>query len=125
VTVLLLSRARQGRANVLPSPDQVLAAGDRLVVLGSLDDLRRIELGRAVPPAWCLRIQGRPDATLRFDALQSLARHLGQAPGAMASLLNGEEHLTPPLDRDSAEGMAEELRRCGIRCRLEPQNTAS
>jgi K+/H+ antiporter YhaU regulatory subunit KhtT len=120
VTTVLLRRARQSEPLVLPSADLVLAEGDHLAVLGTLGDLRCIERGQAVPPAWCVRLQGVPEEALHFDALQSLARHLGSAPGALAPLLDGQEHRTPPLDQDIAELMVRELRRLNIRCSLEP-----
>jgi hypothetical protein len=120
VTAVLLRRARQSEPLVLPSADLVLAEGDQLAVLCTLADLRGIERGRAVPPAWCVRLQGTPEEALRFDALQSLARHLGQAPGALAPLLDGREHCTPPLDQDIGEMMVRELRRLNVHCSLEP-----
>jgi len=119
VSAVLLRRARQSEPLVLPSADLVLAEGDQLAVLCTLADLRGIERGCAVPPAWCVRLQGVPEEALRFDALQSLARHLGQAPGALAPLLDGREHCTPPLDQDIGEMMVRELRRLNIRCSLE------
>jgi Trk K+ transport system NAD-binding subunit len=120
VTAVLLRRARHSRPDVLPSPDLLLGEGDELLVLGTLVDLRGIELGRATPPAWCLCLQGTPEASLRFDALQSLARHLGGAPGALAPLLDGREHRTGGIDRVIGEMLLRELPRLGIRCHLEP-----
>jgi Trk K+ transport system NAD-binding subunit len=120
VTVLQLRRPRLENPLVFPSGDHILAAGDRLAVLGTLADLRSIETGREVPPAWCVRLQGAPQDSCRFDAQQSLARHLGTAPGAMAYLLDGRDHLTPAIDEDIGERLVGELRRLGIRCRLEP-----
>jgi hypothetical protein len=120
ITAVLLRRPRRAAPMVLPSADLLLAEGDELLVLGTLSDLRAIELGRAVPPAWCLRLQGCPEEALRFDALQSLARHLGRAPGALTALLDGGEHRTDAIDRVIAEMLERELRRLGIRCSIEP-----
>ena len=89
------------------------------MVLATLRQLRRIEQGRPDPPRWRLRLQGSPRPEGHFAALQSLARHLGGAPGAMAPLLDGGEHHTPPLDRELAEPLAEELRRQGLHCTVE------
>ncbi|MCP9857527.1 MULTISPECIES: NAD-binding protein [unclassified Cyanobium] len=119
VTTIHLLRPGRRSPLVLPSLDLVLAAGDQLVVLATLAQLRRVELGRPDPPGWRLRLQGSPRQEGRFEALQSLARHLGGAPGAMAPLLDGADHLTPALDRELAEQLAEELRRQGIRSHLE------
>ena len=119
VTTIHLLRPGRSSPLVLPSLDLVLAAGDQLLVLATLSQLRRIELGSPDPPGWRLRLQGSPRQEGRFEALQSLARHLGGAPGAMAPLLDGADHLTPALDRELAEQLAEELRRQGIRSHLE------
>ena len=120
VTSIHLLRPGRSSPLVLPTLDLVLAAGDQLVVLATLRQLRRIELGCPDPPRWRLRLQGSPRSEGRFTALQSLARHLGGAPGAMAPLLDGAEHLTPALDRELADPLAEELRRQGVHCTVEP-----
>ncbi len=120
VTTVQLLRHGRAAPLVLPSLDLVLIEGDQLLVLATLTALRRIELGLQAPPAWRVRLRGAPQADRRFDAMQCLARHLGTAPGAMAGLLDGGEHLTPCLDREIAERLAEELRRQGVGGRLEP-----
>ncbi len=119
VTTIHLLRPGRRSPLVLPSLDLVLAAGDQLVVLATLAQLRRVELGCPVPPGWRLGLQGAPREEGRFEALQSLARHLGGAPGAMDPLLDGKEHLTPALDRELAEQLAEDLRRQGLHCTVE------
>ncbi len=119
VTTIHLLRPGRRSPLVLPSLDLVLAPGDQLVVLATLRQLRRIELGCPDPPGWRLRLQGSPREEGRFEALQSLARHLGGAPGAMAPLLDGAEPVTPALDRELAEQLAEELRRQGLHCEVE------
>ena len=123
VTTLHLLRPGRRSPLVVPSLDLVLVEGDQLVVLATLGALRKIELGCPDPPGWRLRLQGPPREEGRFDALQSLARHLGGAPGAMAHLLDGAEHLTPALDRELAEQLMEELRRQGVHSRLEAVGT--
>jgi Trk K+ transport system NAD-binding subunit/voltage-gated potassium channel Kch len=120
VTAVQLSRPGRATPLVLPSPDLLLADGDQLLVLATLAELRRIEAGRLTPPAWRVRLRGALPEERQFDALQALARHLGAAPGALAGLLDGEEHLTPALDEDLGELLVRELRRQGVRCELEP-----
>ncbi len=119
VTAVQLLRPGRATPMVLPSPDLLLADGDQLLVLATLGDLRRIEAGRCRPPAWRVRLQGAPRDDRHFDALQALARHLGEAPGALTGLLDGEEHLTQPIDEDLGEMLVRELRRQGVHCRLE------
>jgi Trk K+ transport system NAD-binding subunit len=119
VTTIHLLRSGRPSPLVLPGLDLVLAAGDELLVLATLTQLRRIELGCPDPPGWRLRLQGSPREEGRFAALQSLARHLGGAPGVMAPLLDGAERVTPALDLELAEQLAVELRRQGLHCAVE------
>lgn len=45
---------------------------------------------------------------------------LGCLPGQVAGLLDGREHLSPPLDGDICDLLTAELRRQGVRCQVEP-----
>ena len=124
ITVVSLWRPRRGAPLALPRLDLVVAPDDQLVVLATSDSLRRIELGEASPPACRLRLQTsssqKDSASNRFEAQQLLARALGCLPGEVADLLDGQEHLSPPLDGDMGELLIAELRRQGVRCLLEP-----
>ncbi|MEX1316786.1 MAG: NAD-binding protein [Synechococcaceae cyanobacterium] len=122
LTCIALRRARSATAQALPRTETIVAAGDQLTVLADLAALRRVELGRSDPPAWCLRLQviGSPDTDRRFDLQQCLARWLGRQPGEMVDLLDGREHRTPRLDRDISELLAQDLHHLGVRCQVEP-----
>ncbi|MFO8237372.1 MAG: NAD-binding protein [Prochlorococcaceae cyanobacterium] len=122
LTSIALRRARSATAQALPRAETIVAAGDQLTVLADLAALRRVELGRSSPPAWCLRLQviGPMDSDRRFELQQCLARWLGRQPGEMQGLLDGREHLTPRLDRDISELLAQDLHHLGMRCRVEP-----
>jgi Trk K+ transport system NAD-binding subunit len=121
ITVVSLWRPRRGSAQALPRLDMVVAADDQLVVLATADSLRRIELGEVSPPGCRLRLQNtHADAAgSRFEAQQLLARALGCLPGQVAGLLDGQEHLSPPLDGDICDLLIAELRRQGVRCQVE------
>jgi Trk K+ transport system NAD-binding subunit len=122
LTCLALRRARSAAATGLPRAESIVAAGDQLTVLADLDALRRVELGRVSPPAWCLRLQviGMPDAERRFNLQQCLARWLGRQPGEVLPLLDGREHRSPPLDRDISELLAQDLHHLGVRSQVVP-----
>ncbi|MEO1002833.1 MAG: NAD-binding protein [Cyanobacteria bacterium J06638_7] len=122
ITCIALRRARSASAQALPRAETIVAAGDQLTVLADLAALRRVELGRSRPPAWCLRLQviGPMDSDRRFELQQCLARWLGRQPGEMLPLLDGGEHLTPRLDQDISELLAQDLHHLGVHCRLEP-----
>ncbi|MCP9850108.1 NAD-binding protein [Cyanobium sp. Morenito 9A2] len=119
VTAISLRRHNHSEPKSMPSLDLVLAVDDELVVLASLRSLRRIERGRIRAPEWSLRLQVRRASIVGFETQQCLARHLGGSPGSMAPWLDGESHLTPPLDLDLARQLEYELLRRGIFCELE------
>ncbi len=120
VTAISLKRHNRSEPQSMPSLDQAVAAGDELVVLSNLRSLRRIERGRIRPPDWRLRLQVRVSSLVGFETQQCLSRHLGASPVAMGRLLDGESHLTPPLDLDLARQLEYELNRRGVSCQLEP-----
>jgi len=122
ITVVSLWRPRRGSALALPRLDMVVAPDDQLVVLATADSLRRIELGEASAPGCRLRLRNThvESAGSRFEAQQLLARALGCLPGQVADLLDGQEHLSPPLDGDICDLLIAELRRQGVRCQVEP-----
>lgn len=121
LTVVSLWRRRQSRPRELPAPELVLDEGDQLLVLAALSSLRRIERGEVLPPLWRLRLRlpASASSVSCFEAQQSLARWIGCPPAEVAHLLDGEDHLTPPLDREIGEQLREELRRRGVHCALE------
>lgn len=121
ITVVSLLRAGLDHPLALPRLETVVAEGDQLMVLATADSLRRIELGDATPPdrRVQLRIAANAHASRRFEAQRSLARWLGCAPGEVAELLDGREHVTPPIDTELAELLIDDLQRQGVQCRLE------
>ena len=121
VTGVSLRRPRHLEPILLPPPELVLAAGDQLVVLATAASLRSIELGNPVPARYRLRIQfqGVLSPERRFQAQQSLARWIGCLPGDVVHLLDGEKHLTPPVDREICDLLVDDLRRQGVDCTLD------
>lgn len=121
ITVVSMLRAGLDHPLALPRLETVVAEGDQLMVLATAESLRRIELGEATPPSrrvW-LQSSAATNATRRFEAQRCLARWLGCAPGDVAGLLDGREHLSPPIDTELGELLIDELQRQGVRCRLE------
>lgn len=43
---------------------------------------------------------------------------IGCLPGEVVHLLDGEKHLTPPVDREICDLLVEDLRRQGVECTL-------
>jgi hypothetical protein len=122
LTAVALKRLHSPLSQSLPGPDLRLVEGDQVVVLATLPSLRRVQLGRPRPPGWRLRLQvAEPlGADRRFELQQCLARWIGGQLGEMLTLLDGEEHTSPPLDAVCCELLAADLRRLGARCSVEP-----
>jgi Trk K+ transport system NAD-binding subunit len=63
---------------ILPSDERILTTGDRLVVLASINGLRRIEHEELVPPRrWRLEVQKPLNKTFLYDCGSDLARIAG------------------------------------------------
>jgi Trk K+ transport system NAD-binding subunit len=121
VTAVSLWRQRHTTAIELPPPELVVAEGDQLLVLATLASLRRIELSQEILPRWRLRLKllGSTSMERCFEVQQCLARWIGCVPGEVAHLLDGQEHLSPPLDQEISEMLINDLRRQGVHCLLE------
>lgn len=127
LTSVCLRRSQHPDPLVLPPADRVLAAGDQLVVLATPDVLRSVELGRISKPHHRLRLRAPTGLSgeRRFEMQQSLARWIGCIPGEVLGLLDGAEHLTPPLDSEISTLLQEELRRQGVECTCEQEPGAA
>lgn len=78
---------------ILPSDDRILQVGDRLVVLASINGLRRIEYGELVPPrCWRLEVKNPVNSLFLYECGNDLARisgcDLNQARAFMNTLPN-------------------------------------
>ena len=120
LNVLSHRRPGQAEARALPPLECELHPGDELTVLADLESLRRVECGQLSPPAWRveLRVSHHHDDT--FLVQQCLARFLGTAPGQMQACVDGDWHLTPPLDHDLGLILCRALEHLGVDTRLSP-----
>jgi len=120
VTTIALSRRSQGQALALPALDMVLAQGDQLLVLATLEGLRRIELGQLSPPAVQLRLRlQRPlSEGARFELHRNLARYLGCTVETAQGLQIGAQWHQLAVDPEMAELLGQNLRRLGVELEL-------
>jgi len=109
---------------MLPDIDYRLAAGDRLLLLSTMDGLRRIENNQRalLPDSWTLDIPPLLMSAQRFEAANVLARFAG------LSLAEARERLSEPstiwrltLYRYQAERLQQELGKRNIHARLLPE----
>jgi len=116
VTAIALKRRTYGEAIVLPAVDLVLAEGDQLLVLATLEGLRRIELGHLQPPTQRLRLRlcrPLPQGAL-FEIHRNLARYLGCSVEQAHGLGIGSDWRELLVDPDIAELLIDNLRRLGV-----------
>jgi Trk K+ transport system NAD-binding subunit len=106
-----------GRIN--PSDDIRLEQGDKVVVLATVDALRRIEHGELTPPRWRLVVDSCPSADSAFEAGNIIARiassDLAVARKALAKL-PGE--LAAPVYRQQGIRLVRELGKLRVGVRL-------
>lgn len=121
LTALALRRARGLQSLAPPPPEAVLAEGDQVVVLATLQALRRVERGTLRPPGCCVHweLPAPLSADLRFAVQQSLARYLGLSPDSAASLVREGSSPGVPIDPECGALLVRDLRRQGLQVRLE------
>ena len=124
MTVLAVRRSGAASWQLLPKLEWPLNKGEEALVLADIKGLRRVEQGAAICPRWRVRFRVIEHSVQAFDTQQCLARHLNMPPGQFKGLMNGEEHLTPPMDHDLAMQLMQGLRRIAVESTLEESATA-
>ena len=118
VAPIIHKRGAEKRFN--PSEDIVLEADDVLVVLATVDGLRRVEAGEHAAPQWRLRIDSSPSDSAAFEAANAMARisgcSLAQARAAMQRL---PSRLEKPLYQQQGSRLMRELRKLLVASQLE------
>jgi Trk K+ transport system NAD-binding subunit len=111
---------RGGETRVIPADDVRLEANDRLVVLATIDGLRRVESAQRIPATWFLRIEKSPTLEASFDAANAIARisgcELSLARQAMAHL---PARLNFALYQHQGLRLVRELKKLLVTSRLE------
>jgi hypothetical protein len=104
----------------IPSDDTVLEAGDIVVVLATVDGLRRVEVGLRAAPEWRLAIDSSPSEATRFEAANLISRisgcDLAKARLAMQRL---PSLLEKPLYQPQGSRLVRELRKLLVMAHLE------
>ncbi len=112
---------RGGETRVIPADDIRLEANDRLVVLATIDGLRRVETAQRIPATWFLRIEKSPTLEASFDAANAIARVSGRelclARQAMTHL---PARLNFALYQHQGLRLVRELKKMLVTSRLKP-----
>ncbi|MBJ7899258.1 MAG: potassium transporter TrkA [Cyanobacteria bacterium RI_101] len=122
----ILYQAPGQESRLLPSDDLALKAGDRLIILASIDSLKRIEIRDLAPKTWRIRIEKLALAESDFEGANILSRISGcslqQARQAMA---NPPQILTTPLYRPQGERLLRALQKIQVKAALIPLGAES
>ncbi|MGF1459937.1 MAG: potassium channel family protein [Leptolyngbyaceae cyanobacterium] len=76
------------RSRLMPSDDNVLQAGDRLIVLSTIRGLRRVEQGDLAPQQWEIELLKANAADAIFEGGTEIARVTGCSIGEAHALMN-------------------------------------
>ena len=106
---------------VMPSEDTVLYPGDRLVVLASISDLRRIEQQQLAPKVWAVDVESALTADARFDGASEIARITGLNLGTARQFMTQiPGRLPQALYHHQALRLVRHLRRACVQARVTP-----
>lgn len=102
-------------AKLMPEEYLILRPGDRLVVLATINGLRRVEQGRRTPKSWRLRLEKTLNPTIAAEAPTVIARFANCSPGAARDTLeNLPATLSIPLYEHQARRLVNELRKIQV-----------
>jgi Trk K+ transport system NAD-binding subunit len=119
----ILHQQPEHPATLLPPDDLRLNVGDRLIVLVTIDGLRRIEQGKISikPKSWQLRVEKAltPDAI--WSGTQAIAKGTGCPVETVQKLMNALPATLPTLlYKHQGQRLVKELRQCQVQSALMP-----
>jgi Trk K+ transport system NAD-binding subunit len=110
---------------LMPSDDVLLTIDDRLVVLATIEGLRRIEVGNCHPKSWLVEIASAMTAEASFDGANTIARISGcQMHVARELMSNLPEILNFPLYKPQAQRLVRALEKVRVRSQILPIDSA-
>lgn len=117
--VVLLHQTPPETATLMPSDDLRLGVGDRIVVLSSIEGLKRIEQGAIITPTWKVRIDSAPTQDAAFDGANVIARISGYSLSLARELMDNLPKILPKrLYLHQAARLVGELRRSRVIAKL-------
>lgn len=126
ITPVLHQDAAGGAADLLPSDDNRLHPGDRLVVLATSEALQRVETGVLLPRTARVRVERALNDHAAFHGAMAIARVAGCEPGhARALMTRLPAALELPLYAAQAQRLVAELGKAGVRARVEALEPAA
>ena len=107
--------------NLMPSPETRLKVGDRIIVLATVDGLKRIEQGNILLTSrcWSVKIHAIPNQDAAFEGANAIARISGCDLGLARRLIKSLPRTLPmPFYQHQAQSLIRELRKILIKAEL-------
>ncbi len=119
--VPVLHQRSQSAANLFPSDDVRLEAGDRLILLATTQSLQRIELAESTPPQWQVSVIKAPNQNAIFEGANEITRISGCSIGAARQMMTSLPALVPvPLYKHQAQRLIRNLQKAQVTADLMP-----
>ncbi|MBR8828657.1 MAG: NAD-binding protein [Gomphosphaeria aponina SAG 52.96 = DSM 107014] len=119
--VVILHQKPSFASTLMPSDDLKLAVGDRLVVLATINGLRRVEEGNLnlINKCWQVRIEAALTSDALFEGANIISRISGCDLNTARELMNHlPDILSTPLYQHQAQRLVRELSQCMVKARL-------
>ncbi|XHX77515.1 MAG: NAD-binding protein [Stenomitos frigidus ULC029] len=119
---LLHQRSTLESVRLMPSDDTRLEAGDRLVVLATINSLQQIERGEMLPRDWYVCIDKALSRDAVFDGATTIARVSGCSINVARDCMNQLPGTLPmPLYKHQAQRLTRELSKAQVLARLKAE----
>lgn len=113
--VPLWHRSPHQPALLFPSDDVVLREGDRLIILATIEGLRKIEVRDLNPKTWCIRVKRVFNQDSAFERANTISRISGCSLHQARDLMNSiPKTLSTPLYQPQAQRLVRALKKMQI-----------
>ncbi|GGA25092.1 hypothetical protein [Okeania sp. KiyG1] len=103
----------------MPSDNIKLAIGDRLIVLATINGLKRIENGEIKQPTWQIMIETAPSEYAIFQGANEIAGISGCSINQARELMNNLPGILPkPLYKHQTQRLVITLKKALVKTRL-------
>jgi Trk K+ transport system NAD-binding subunit len=119
--VPILHHRTHNDAKLMPTDDVLLAVGDRLVVLATIEGLQRVEVGTRHSPIWQVKVEKAMTAAATFEGGNIIGRISGCSLSAARELMhNLPGILNVPLYKPQAERLVYALEKSQVTAQILP-----
>jgi hypothetical protein len=110
----------------MPSDDILLAIGDRLIVLATIEGLQRVEAGNRHPKCWQLKVESALTEEGIFEGANTISRLSGCPLSTSRELMNNLPGiLIFPLYKPQGERLVKALSKLRVFAQLLPRPSDS